>query len=105
MERFETIQAAFSWLANQIRTKGIYQEPINKHNRMDNWSVDEWVWGVFKFQLMDGGYYTRIRHTVDGWAAVERMSFGSMKVEVEAISEEEFKAIASLLKDAVDNAG
>ena len=54
---------------------------------------------------MDGGYYLRIRHTVDGWAAVERMSFGSMKVEVEAISEEEFKAIASLLKDAVDNAG
>ena len=59
MERFETIQAAFSWLANQIRTKGIYQEPINKHNRMDNWSVDEWVWGVFKFQLMDGWYSTR----------------------------------------------
>lgn len=38
MEQFKTIQAAFSWLANQIRTKGIYQEPINKHNRMDNWS-------------------------------------------------------------------
>lgn len=72
---------------------------------MDNWSVDERVWGVFKFQLMDGGYYTRIRHTVGGWVAVERMSFGSMKVEVEAIGEEEFKAIASLLKDAVDNAG
>lgn len=54
---------------------------------------------------MDGGYYTRIRHTVDGWEAVERMSFGVMRIEVEGISEEEFLSIATLLKDAVDNAG
>ena len=105
MDQFKTIEAAYNWLANQTRTKGIYQEPINSNNRMDNWSVDEWVWGVFKFQLMDGGYYTRIRHTVDDWAVVERMSFGKMQIEVEAISEEEFLSIASLLKDAVDNAG
>ena len=105
MEQFQTVEAAFSWLANQIRTMGIYQEPINSKNRMDNWSVDEWVWGVFKFQLMDGGYYTRIRHMVDGWEVVERMSFGAMRIEVEGISEEEFLSIASLLKDAVDNAG
>ena len=105
MDQFKSVAAAYNWLVNQIRHKGIFQEPINSRNRMDNWSVDEWVWGVFKFQLMDGGYYTRIRHTVDGWAVVERMSFGSMKVEVEAISEDEFKAIVSLLKDAVDNAG
>lgn len=105
MDRFNSVVAAYNWMVNQIRHKGIYQEPVNSKNRMDNWSVDEWVWGVFKFQLMDGGYYTRIRHTVDGWEAVERMSFGKMQVEVEGISEDEFKATASLLKDAVDNAG
>lgn len=54
---------------------------------------------------MDGGYYTRIRHTVDEWAVVERVSFGKMQVEVEGISEDEFKSIATLLKDAVDNVG
>lgn len=105
MEQFETIQSAFQWLSKQIRTKGIYQEPVNSKNRMDNWSVDEWVWGAFKFQLMDGGYYTRIRHTVDGWEVVERMSLGAMRIEVEGISEEEFLSIATLLKDAVDNVG
>ncbi len=105
MDQFKSVAAAYNWLVNQIRHKGIFQEPINSRNRMDNWSVDEWVWGVFKFQLMDGGYYTRIRHTVDGWEAVERMSFGVMRIEVEGISEEEFLSIATLLKDAVDNVG
>lgn len=105
MDRFKSVTAAYNWMVNQIRHRGIFQEPINSQNRMDNWSVDEWVWGVFKFQLMDGGYYTRIRHTVDGWEVVERMSFGTMRIEVEGISEEEFLSIATLLKDAVDNAG
>lgn len=105
MYQFKSVVAAYNWLVNQIRNKGIFQEPINSRNRMDNWSVDEWVWGVFKFQSKDGGYSTRIHHTVDGWAVVERMSFGKMQVEVEGISEDEFLSIATLLKDAVDNAG
>lgn len=105
MDKFKSVVAAYNWMVNQIRHTGIYQEPVNSKNRMDNWSVDEWVWGVFKFQLMDGGYYTRICHTVDGWVVVERMSFGKMQVEVEGISEDEFKSIATLLKDVVDNAG
>ena len=104
MEQFETVETAFNWLANQIRTKGIFQEPVNAKNRMDNWSVDTWMWGVFKYQMMDAGYYLRITHTVDGWEAVERYSYGSTRMAVEGISEEEFKAIASTLKDAVDNA-
>ena len=33
------------------------------------------------------------------------MSFGAMRIEVEGIGEEEFLSIATLLKDAVDNAG
>lgn len=105
MDQFKTIEAAFNWLANQIRTKGIYQEPVNSKNRMDNWSVDSWVWGVFKFQMMDAGYYLIIRHIVDGWEVAERVSNIGSIFEVEGVGEETFMDIATLLKDAVDNAG
>ena len=105
MEQFKTIEAAFNWLADQIRRSGIYQEPINVKNRMDNWSVDSWVWGVFKYQMMDAGYYLRITHIVDGWEAVERASGNSYKVTLEDISEDKFKAMVAILKDAVENAG
>lgn len=105
MDQFKSVAAAYNWLVNQIRHNGIFQEPINSRNRMDNWSVDEWVWGVFKFQLMDGGYYTRIRHTVDGWEVAETRTNKGTAYTADGISEEDFMAIASLLKDAADNAG
>lgn len=41
MDRFNSVVAAYNWMVNQIRHNGIYQEPVNSKNRMDNWSVDE----------------------------------------------------------------
>ena len=54
---------------------------------------------------MDGGYYTRIRHTVDGWEVAETRTNKGTAYTADGISEEDFMAIASLLKDAADNAG
>lgn len=106
MEQFKTIQAAWKWLADQIRLKGIYQWPVNTQNRPNNWSaVDEWIWGVFKLQLMDGGYYMKVCHSVDGWEVAETRTNKGTAYTADGISEEDFMAIASLLKDAADNAG
>ena len=106
MEQFKDLEAAFNWLASKIRNAGIFQEPVNAKNRMDNWSIDRFVLGVFELQLMDGGYSRRIRHQVDGWSTDERLTFGNkVLVTVDGIKESEFLSIASLLKDAVDNAG
>lgn len=105
MEQFKTVQTAWKWLADQIRLKGNYQWPVNAQNRLDNWSVDEWIWGVFKFQVMDSGYYMRVLHTVDGWDVAEAATSKGPSYKVDGISEEDFMAVASLLKDAVANAG
>lgn len=106
MEQFKTIQAAWKWLADQIRLKGNYQWPVNTQNRLNNWSaVDEWIWGVFKFQVMDAGYYMKVRHSVDGWEVAETRTNKGTAYTADGISEEDFMAIASLLKDATDNAG
>ena len=106
MEQFKTIQAAWKWLADQIRLKGIPQCPFLKQKRLNiGRSVDEWIWGVFKFQVMDAGYYMKVRHSVDGWEVAETRTNKGTAYTADGISEEDFMAIASLLKDAANNAG
>lgn len=100
MEQFKTVQVAWKWLADQIRLKGNYQWPVNAQR-----SVDEWIWGVFKFQVMDAGYYMKVRHSMDGWEVAESRTNKGTAYTADGISEEDFMAIASLLKDAADNAG